>query len=484
MKTLHGFSTTPLLPVAACLMAGIAVGYWWQPGFTLLPVMVATVMVAAACHRWAAVQTVAILACCTVLGMTLTQVQTTNDEDVAGREVKGVVMSEPAERPKTIGIDLLVPEKGGRTLRCYLWKDERSRALQLGNEIVVRVEGSATGRNPHGGSMNPIMYFIRSGDWHPGGRAIGQLTLWQRSRLWFLKQRHKLLERYQDFHAGEETYAVLAAMTLGDKSAQTQELRETYAVSGASHILAISGLHVGIVYMLLTLLMLGRRYFWLSQVLTVAAIWAFALLTGLSASVTRAATMISLYAIFANRGGKQSPLNVLCFAAIIMLIADTQTLFDVSFLLSFSAVAAILLFMPLLQGLYQPHNVILRWVWNIGLLSLCAQLGVAPLIAYYFGRFSTYFLLTNFLVIPAATLILYGALLSLLLPPASIVLIQIVKAMNGGLRFIASLPVASIEGLHPTPLQVALVYLFILLCYLILRKLADIFNSKLLTLNS
>ena len=464
MRTLRGFSTAPLLPVAVCLMAGIAVASEFANHLghlTLLPVLVATVVVAVACHRWATLQTVAILACFMVLGMTLTQIQATDDdEDLTGRELHGVVMSEPAERPKTIGVDVLVPEAGGQTLRCYLWKDERSRALRIGDEIVVGIRQSE-GRS---GSM----YFIHNSDWHPGGQVLSQLSRWQRSRLWFLKQRHKLLERYQGFNASEDAYAVLAAMTLGDKSAQTQELRETYAVSGAYHILALSGLHVGIVYMLITLLMLGRRHFWLSQVLTVAAIWAFAMLTGLSPSVTRAATMISLYAVFANRGGKTSALNVLCFAAIVMLVADTQTLFNVSFQLSFAAVFAILLFLPLLREFYQPHNVIMRWVWNIGLLSLCAQLGVAPLIAYYFGRFSTYFLLTNFLVIPTATLILYGALLSLLFPPASIVLIQTVKAMNGGLRIIASLPGASIEGLSPTPLQVALIYLFVLLCYLIL----------------
>jgi competence protein ComEC len=323
-----------------------------------------------------------------------------------------------------------------------------------------------------------FLFFIHRNDWHPGGNALSQLSRWQRLRLWFLKQRHKLLERYQSFYTEAETYAILAAMTLGDKSAQTQDLREAYVVSGASHILAISGLHVGIVYMLLTWFMLGRRHFWLSQVVTVSAIWAFALLTGLSPSVTRAATMISIYAVFAARGGKTSGTNVLCFAAIVILVADVQSLFDVSFQLSFAAVLAILVFMPLMQRLYQPRNTMIRWTWNLGLLSLCAQLGVAPLIAYYFGRFSVYFLLSNFLVIPTATLILYGALLSLLFPPVSIVLIYIVKAMNGGLRIIASLPGASIEGLHPTPLQVALIYVFIVVCYLILRKLTSIFNSS------
>ena len=475
---MYGATTTPLLPVTISLMAGIAIAYWWMPGFPLPIVLLAALVVAPASNRWPRVQSVCIYCCCMMLGMTLMQLQHDDDDEVWNRELEAVVMSEPAERPKTIGVDLLVPEVGGQTLRCYLWKDERSRALRLGDEVMVRLEESTTGRKPHGGAMHPIMFFVRSGDWHSGGSALSQLSRWQRTRLWFLKQRHKLLERYQDLNAEADTYAVLAAMALGDKSSQTQELRETYAVSGASHILAISGLHVGIVYMLITLLMLGRRHFWLSQVLTVTAIWAFALLTGLSPSVTRAATMISLYAIFAGRSGKSSGVNVLCFAAIVILIVDVQTLFNVSFQLSFSAVLSILAFMPLLQRLYQPRFTLTRWAWNLGLLSLCAQMGVAPLIAYYFGRFSVYFLLSNFLVIPAATLILYGALVSLLFPPASIVLIYIVKAMNGGLRIIASLPGASIEGLHPTPLQVALIYVFILLCYLILRKLIGIFRSS------
>lgn len=470
MKAIQGASVTPLLPVAVSLMAGIAVGNWWMPGFPLPVVLVGALAVALACRHWPLAQSIAIYLCCMVTGMALMLLQHDREGQRWGCELEAVVMSEPAERPKTIGVDLLVPQAGGRTLRCYLWKDERSRALRLGDELVVCSHANDTRA---GTGAAPI--FARNGDWHLGGTALSQLSRWQRSRLWFLKQRHKLLECYQGLNLDADTYAVLAAMTLGDKSAQTSELRETYAASGASHVLAISGLHVGIVYMMLTWLMLGRRRFWLSQVLTVSAIWAFALLTGLSSSVTRAATMISIYALFAARCGRQSPINVLCFAAIVMLVADAQTLFNVSFQLSFSAVLAILAFMPLLQGFYQPQNIPLKWVWNLGLLSLCAQLGVAPLIVYYFGHFSTYFLLSNFLVIPAATLILYAALASLLFPPASIVLLYAVRAMNGGLRIIASLPGASLEGLSPTPLQVALMYIVTVLCYLTLRKLAQIF---------
>lgn len=457
MNRQSSLSATPLLPVAVCLMAGIAAGRWLHPPFPLLHALAAAVVVAFACRRHAVAQTVAILACCMLLGMTLVQMQEKDDEDVYGQKIEAVVMSEPAERPKTIGADLLVPSAGGRTLRCYLWKDEMSRRLKLGDGLVVRLRDD----KPPFKSALPTMFFVHRSDWHPGGTALGQLSRWQRLRLWFLKQRRMLLQRYRDFGAEEETYAVLAAMTLGDKSAQTADIRETFAVSGASHVLAISGLHIGIVYMLLTWFMLGRRRFWLAQLLTLTAIWAFALLTGLSPSVTRAATMITIYSIFAHRGGRAASVNVLCLAAIAMLLADAAMLFEVSFQLSFAAVLAIVVLMPMLRDIYQPQNTLLRWTWNVVLLSTCAQIGVAPLIAYYFGRISTYFLLTNLLVIPAATLILYGSLLSLLFPPAGMPLLWVVRMMNASLRRIAALPGATIDGLHPTALQVALTYVLI-----------------------
>jgi competence protein ComEC len=456
------FSTTPLLPVAVSLIVGIVADRWWQPPFPLPVVLLTVVFLALACRRWAVAQSVAILVCFVVLGMTLVQMHRADDNKWLDEALAAVIMSEPAERPKTVGVDLLVPSAGGRTLRCYLWKDERSMRLRLGDELTVRLRDS---------DRQPKMFFVHRNDWQLGGSARSQLSRWQRLRLWFLERRHVLLERYRSFHAEEGSYAVLAAMTLGDRSAQTAEMREVYAVSGASHVLAISGLHLGIVYMLLTWFTLGRRRFWLSQVVIVAAIWAFALLTGLSASVTRAATMISVYAIFSSRGGRKASVNVLCFAAIAMLVANPDTLFDVGFQLSFASVFGILVLMPLVQTVLRPRNVFLRWTWNLMLVSCCAQIAVAPLIAFYFGRFSTYFLLTNFLVIPAATVIIYGALLSLIVPQASVALLWVVGILNRGLAFIASLPGASIEGLHPTVMQVVLVYVFFALCYLMARKL-------------
>ena len=290
-----------------------------------------------------------------------------------------------------------------------------------------------------------------------------------------LYYRQELLDRYRTQTAEEEQFAVLAAMTLGDKSALTKELRETYSVTGASHILALSGLHLGIIYLLLFRLTLGRRRSWLSQVIIILSIWAFAFLTGLSTSVIRSATMISIYALFSVGGRHRSPVNILCFTAIVMLLVNPASLFDIGFQLSFSAVLAILLLMPLFESFFPEHyfegRPLQHYIYNMVGLSVAAQIGVAPLIAFYFGRFSTYFLLTNFIVIPAATMILYGALLVVMIPSLASVLLGFVGILNKALGWVSQMPCASIDGLHPSVLQICLLYVVFFCVYFSLRIL-------------
>ena len=295
-----------------------------------------------------------------------------------------------------------------------------------------------------------------------------------RSKTYFLAQRAKLLDRLSESGVDGSVYAVVAAMTLGDKSQLTKELRDTYAVSGASHILALSGLHLGIIYTLLSLLLSRRRWQVISQVVIIVCIWLFVFLVGLSASVVRSAVMVTVYALLSLGHRDKLSVNTLAFAAIVMLLFNPLSLFDVGFQLSFMAVLAILLFYPLFENLWsQPflldHRVF-RWLWTMLAVSCAAQIGVAPLIAYYFGRFSCYFLLANLVVVPAAALILYLSLSVLLIPSLAYLLIYIVDTLNQLLVSIAALPGASIEGLHPTPLQVWMVYVIIGAVYLLLIR--------------
>lgn len=283
------------------------------------------------------------------------------------------------------------------------------------------------------------------------------------------------LDKFRHLDAESEAYGVLAAMTLGDKSAITKEVRDTYSITGASHVLALSGLHLGIIYMLL-LRLLPRRRMWLSQLVVVLALWAFAFITGLSTSIVRSATMISIYAVFSLRGSHQSSLNTLCLAAIIMLLVDAHCLFDISFQLSFMAVLAILLIMPMTEHFVSPsfldRHPLVRWLWNIVAVSVAAQIGVAPLIAYYFGRFSTYFFLTNILVLPIITVILYGSLLFFVTGWTFVGqgLLSLTAMLNHWLGTMAQWPLASIDGLHPSILQVCMIYVAEVAIALILLK--------------
>ena len=440
-----------------CLVIGILLASMLSEMWVLFTFFCGSVLLAWLLGRWSMAQSLSILSCFFWLGMLVGQ---SNERPLSDDyPVEAVVFSEPSEKPKTIAVELLLPEES-RRVRCYLWKDERSRQLQLGSNLLVN---------------HPDSGFVRSKDWAFGGDGYKKLSKIQRIQLRFLYYRHRLLSRYRTQSSDDEQYAVLAAMTLGDKSALTKELRETYSVTGASHVLALSGLHLSIIYLLLFRLTFGRRRFLFSQIAIILSIWAFAFLTGLSTSVVRSATMISVYALFSVAGRHRSPVNLLCFTAIVMLLVSPSSLYDIGFQLSFSAVLAILLLMPLFESFF-PENYlvkhpIVRYIYNMVGVSVAAQIGVAPLIAYHFGRFSTYFLLTNFLVIPAATIILYGALLVVLLPSCGSALLWIVGLLNKALGWISQMPCSSINGMHPSVLQVCLLYIVFFCFYFSLRTL-------------
>lgn len=304
----------------------------------------------------------------------------------------------------------------------------------------------------------------------------------ERSKTYFAGQREKLLERFTDNGISGDAYAVVAAMSLGDKSALSRDVKDTYSVSGASHVLALSGLHLGIIYMLFSFFLPRRRWPALSQLVIILMVWAFVFLVGMSVSVVRSAVMLTVYGLLSIGHRDKMSVNALCFTAIAMLMWNPSWLFDVGFQMSFMAVLAILLFVPLFDDVFSAEYLMehrcLRWMWGMVAVSCSAQLGVAPLIAFYFGRFSTYFLLTNFIVVPAAFIVLWLSLLTLVFPPLAYLLYNIVQLLNAALGWIASLPGASIDGLHPSAVQASLVYLLILCVYLLIERIRPIMGWR------
>lgn len=299
-----------------------------------------------------------------------------------------------------------------------------------------------------------------------------RLPLWQRLRISALTLRSKLLRQYERLDLATDDAAVLAALTLGDKSAVTKDTRERYSLSGASHVLALSGLHLSILvtFLLLLLRPLQMRKWsrWLMVLLCIGLTWAFVMLTGCSVSIVRSALMLSFFLLLGLRGEGISSINNVVLAAFVVLLLSPQSLMDVGFQLSFLAVFFIIYFLP-----YFRESLMLRAPrWSRGLLSflyvtIVAQLATAPVVACVFGRLPLLFLVTNLLVIPCAYVLLIGAVCYFALswwPAVAVaigwVLARSVELMNNGLAHIASLPGASVE-VHLSPLAALGLYLLI-----------------------
>ena len=475
---------------ALSFMVGIAVGSRWDNTVVWWLSVAVTLAFLAIVRQRASWASLSLLLAAAAVGGLRSSMTSQSHRQVTWPDgyvsYEGIIVSEVSERPKSMGMDVVIAGNG-RKVKCYVAKDADSRRLKIGDRLLLtsRIERNRDWRQ---GTFDYRRYqevhgfsgqtFVRSGDWQRQQPSWQGLPVGWRLRLHFLCYRHQLLERYRQMGAADDQYAVLAAMTLGDKSAMSSTLRQVYAVSGASHVLALSGLHLGIIYMLLSLLVVNRRLRLLSQVMIVTAIWAFALLVGLPASVVRAAVMISLYALLSLAGRNRMSVNALAVAALCILMVNPDSLADVGFQLSFLAMLAILLLLPLADRLVPRHRLqdypLLRWLWGLTTVSVAAQVGVAPLVAYYFGRFPTWFLLTNIVVIPTTTLILCLALSALLLPAVGSALLWTVGALNTVLTFIAvSLPCASIDGLHPSVLQTAMAYVIIVSVYFILIRYDD-----------
>jgi competence protein ComEC len=276
--------------------------------------------------------------------------------------------------------------------------------------------------------------------------------------------------------ADEADIGLLMAMTLGDKSRLSRRLQDEYSATGASHVLALSGLHLGILACLLLLAVRHRRLLWFLCPLTILLVWAFALLAGLPDSVVRAATMVTLLTLFQTSARKAEAHNSLGLAALVMLAVQPLSLLDAGFQLSFLSVLSILALMPLLSWWFSPAEqrfalsgrcpplwfAALKLLAGFCAVTLVAQIGTAPLVAYHFGRLPLHFLLSSFLVIPLSYSILLLSVLVVLLPwfrPWLMAgLSWLAHKMNAGIGHIASWPHACIEGLHPRALTVLLLY--------------------------
>lgn len=493
--------TLPLPRVALPLIIGIASGYALNS--VVAPVvwavaLIVTVVIFLLLRGNDSVQCAFLYLAAFFLGSSLVAIQL---KETALRlpdgflEYEAVVVSEPTEHEKTMGCDIIITSLPRQIkAKVYIRKDERARRLHVGSGIRAYSRLQASSGDTDSYSLYLLSHgfsarsFIESRHWQEASVDAGCLSLLQRARLSALRIRHHLLEQYAAWGLREQSLAVVSALTLGDKSLLADSTRADYSRAGASHILALSGMHLTIIYGIMLIIAGKRRRNLAVAIATTLSLWGFAFITGMSPSITRAVLMLTIFTFcdLLNRG--KISLNALALAAIAMLIVNPLSLYDVSFQLSFMAMLSItLLVTPAMSVM---PKILMRYrlpgrVISATILCLAAQIGTFPLVAFYFGNNPIYSLLSNLLVVFFATVILYGAVLFFIISPLPVLrhweaegLRIAADAMNAGVERIASLPGADVFSFSPGRMQVALIYLLIFAVYSLCRVMRRALSVK------
>lgn len=500
MKVNGRIQLYPVLRLAVFLVVGIIAGkalYGVVSAWIWYAALVVSLAVAVIIRRHSIAQTVLLFVIFIFLGGCLTAMKLSRvNVDLPDGDVvfEAVVVSSPVVTGKVVRCDMLISSmQRPMKVKASFYRDARADAIKPGCGIVAQAKFEKP-RNFGRSNFDYAQYLLEHGfsatvfvykdDWYSKAVSLKNLSYVERTMIVALKFRDTLLERLRTLGVDGQGYAVLAAMTLGERVSMSDKMTDEYSVSGAMHVLSLSGLHLGIIYAMLTMMFLWRRRSVLAQVLIVCAIWIYVFIAGLPVSAVRSAVMITVYSFVGLLNRDRMSLNVLAVAAVSMLIANPLNLYDIGFQMSFLSVMFILIFNRPAYNIMPErvrHICVLRWLWQMITVSFAAQLGVAPLVALYFGRFSCYFLLTNFVVIPVSTAILYGTVAVFitdwwpwLQACLCTALVEIVDFMNSSVSFVASLPGASIEGININAAQTLIIYVIIFSVYYLIKYLRRI----------
>lgn len=371
-----------------------------------------------AAHTWliALVPLVAIIWLSGYMGKPLNLLKDT-DVDYLDRDtiLAMRLLSNAQERTKTFRYEAEV-EGGGKVL-LYLQKDSMPMPV-MGDVLLVETQVRRGGKS---GKFDYGLYLRRQG-------IVG--TCWALRRNWQLigheddmglkglakRSQYFLYQQYRKMGIEGQELGIISALTLGYREDLDKDVQRAFSASGAMHVLAVSGLHTGIVWgIVMWILTLGVLYKplwedkfrrWLLNISTIVLIWAYAFLTGLSPSVMRSALMLTFWALSSLLEQQTSRWNPLLATAVVILIVNPLALWSVSFQLSFAAVAGIMLFGSSMQQAVVLKGRVWQSVSRLLIVSLAAQLGTMPLTLHYFGQTSNYFALTNLIVVPMAGILL------------------------------------------------------------------------------
>lgn len=284
--------------------------------------------------------------------------------------------------------------------------------------------------------------------------------------------REKVIRLLQQYIPGEREPALAEALLIGYKDDLDKGLLQSYSNTGVVHIIAVSGMHLALIYWVLNLLLAPlkkrKQTRWLLPLLVMGLLWLFTLLAGGAPSILRAAVMFSCIMLGQLIGRRGSVYNTLALSAFVLLCYNPFWLWDVGFQLSYAAVLSIVLFYKPVYGLLYTRCKLLDYCWQLMAVTVAAQLLTTPVSIYHFHQFPVYFLITNLLAVPLSSIILVGELLLLalaMIPAAATaagwLLGQLIRLMNAIILEVEQWPFALWDGLLLSIVQVILLYVLV-----------------------
>ncbi len=419
---------------------------------------------------------------------------------------KAMLMDNPSEKSTTFQVPVQLlstySEDGKETeiqrrVIISLEKDTLAKSLRAGDALLFFGRIFQPRNSPVLGGFDYATYlrntgisgqaYVASWRWYKVDAPQtfwSQLSFIDRFRLYFLQARNRMLAPF--IAEGGETSALFAAITLGDTSRLSAELKDEYNVTGAAHILALSGSHMALIYICMELLFSFSLYRLpggraIGRGCIILLMWSLVFLSGAPSSVVRAAWMYTLMVAASFFSRRTFSVNNLCMAAFFMCLIDPSSLFDVGFQLSFCSVLAILLLHPFLFRLLRTRHIVWDYFLKVISFTLAVQIFILPMQLYYFSSLPLYNLLTNLWIVPLSSLVLFGAMVGfawqavvsfagwewgIVGESISVVLHTLLSWQNEGIRWMAGLPYISLSVPGFTAVLCWLSYLLFALLFL------------------
>ena len=395
----------------------------------------------------------------------------------------------PTERENNIRVPLQLEYQFGDSqpsrvvtgkVMAYFQKTDSAFALRYGDLIAIDAPiGSVAGpRNPE--EFDYRAYLFRKGI---TGQAFLKDTDWvdlqvnKANPIYAFSYRFRdvLLASLQRSGLHDDEFGVAAAILLGYDDNLADEVRKNYVAAGSMHILCVSGMHVGIIYLLASVLLgfLNRKKWQktLKQALLLVLIWFYALIAGLSPSILRASLMISFVIIGEMIQRKGFIVNSIAASAFVLLCINPNNLFEIGFLLSYAAVMGIVVLQHPIYHLFYVNNKLLDKAWEVTSVALSAQIATIPFTLFYFNQFTTYFWLSNLFMTPISFIVVISGMVLLLvswIPYINVVVGYLVwgaiYVMNRIVSWVEQLPFFIVKGLYISGFE----YVMLLLAFLLL----------------